>query len=612
MTKAASRHIGEIISRLPRRGKQALLLALDAFLVPFSLWAGFALRYGHLWPQALNQVWWLLPLSLAVVVPIFVRLGLYRAIVRYTDHHALSVIIKAATLSTLVLVAVVAAIRPEAMVPRSAWVIFWLSLVAFLVTSRLLGRAWLLSALFQEKEKAAVIGGGREAAVLALALKQGEKFSPVALFSEDKDILGRDVFGVPTLPLSRLEETLAQGQIRRVFLASPYDQGKEKMRLAKRISEIPCQIHPGASLQASGQLPALGIEEVLCRQAAPMDEGLLAQAVAGKVVLVTGAGGSIGGALAQRILCLSPKALVLLDHSEAALWEVSKKLGGGIPVLASVLSRARLEAILQRFRVETVFHAAAYKHVPMVEEHPLSGIENNILGTLYVFEAARAAGVGRLVFISTDKSVFPKSVMGASKRVGEMLLLTQADRFSSPRVCVVRFGNVFASSGSVVPIFRAQIAQGGPVTVTDPEVTRYFMSLSEAVGLVLQAASLARGGEIFVLDMGEPVRIIDLARRMIHLSGFSVKDEDHAEGDIEIKITGLREGEKTHEALSSSGLLPTRHPAIFQASEPTVSWERLEEKLMALREAISREDESLALALLWEMAEELPEALSFR
>ncbi|MDE3207954.1 MAG: polysaccharide biosynthesis protein, partial [Pseudomonadota bacterium] len=428
-------------------------------------------------------------------------------------------------------------------------------------------------------------------------------YTPVAFFDDRPDLQGATVAGIRVYPPQRLQEVIVTLGISQILLAMPHasrSRHQEIIRLLEPL-RVKIRIMPAISDMVSGQirieaLREVNIEDLLGRDAALPDPALLTTCIEGKSVLVTGAGGSIGSELCRQILELGPKRLVLLDHAEYALYAIEQELGSedkGISgqtervfLLGSVCDGPWMETVLRRYEVETVYHAAAYKHVPLVEANCVEGAKNNVLGTAHTAHAAILAGVRTFVLISTDKAVRPTNAMGASKRMAELVLQALAQSGSGTRFCMVRFGNVLGSSGSVVPLFTDQIRRGGPVTLTHQDITRYFMTIPEAAQLVLQASSMGEGGEVFVLDMGEPVKILDLAHRMIHLSGLEVKDADHPDGDIEIQVTGLRPGEKLYEELLIGGTVEgTRHPLIMKAFEEVIPEPRMKHLLRELEEA---------------------------
>jgi nucleoside-diphosphate-sugar epimerase len=453
----------------------------------------------------------------------------------------------------------------------------------------------------------------------AVALAVSRQFTLVGFVDDDPAKCGRSINGVPVWPASAVAERIASESVTDILLAIPGATRERRKAIVDALKALPVHVRTLPSMQdlASGRVKVqdfreLDIEDLLGRDPVPPRADLLAQDISDQVVMVTGAGGSIGSELARQIFAQHPKTLVLLDHSEFALYTIHQELlslrAGAladitlVPVLARVSDNAHMKALCLRHRPATVYHAAAYKHVPLVEFNPGQGVLNNVFGTLSVAAAALEAQVGRFVLISTDKAVRPTNIMGASKRMAELVLQALAQRHGGPdSTCfsMVRFGNVLGSSGSVVPFFRQQLAAGGPLTLTHPEVTRYFMTITEAAQLVLQAGAMGQGGDVFVLDMGEPVKILDLAHRMVQLAGLSVRDAAHPGGDIEIAITGLRPGEKLYEELLiGDNPQSTLHPRIMKAHEDMLPWDVLQEHLSALRTAAVAEDEAQIRAVL--------------
>jgi FlaA1/EpsC-like NDP-sugar epimerase len=474
-----------------------------------------------------------------------------------------------------------------------------------------------------------VYGAGEAANQLITELARSSRPPPLAVLSEDRQLWGRQLQGLPIQPPSSLPELMASKGVRRVLLAVPELPRLRRRELVENLGAAGLQVLsvPSIDQLASGQfvvsdLRPVSIEELLGRDPSLPDPALLATPVAGRVVLVTGAGGSIGSELCRQIYRLGPAALVLIENNEFALYDIQRDLNGlqeefpsggspppVVPVLADVTDRRRMEHLLREHRVQEIFHAAAYKHVPLVESNVCAAVANNLLGTRSVLEASIQVGVERFTLISSDKAVRPTSVMGATKRGCELLVQQAASRVAAAGgeaiYSMVRFGNVLGSSGSVVPLFHSQIAAGGPVTVTHPEITRYFMTIAEAVQLVLQAAGMARGGEVFVLEMGNPVRIVDLARQMILLSGMTVRDDDHPQGDISLVFTGLRPGEKLHEELLiREDNEPTSHPLIRRAREVGLPADQVSEALSRIEFALQTWDEDAVRALVMELARE--------
>ncbi len=636
----SSARIGFIL--LSRKKKAFILISADVFFAILALWAAFALRWGE-WYVPKPDEWYLFAAAPVIAVPIFIKLGLYRAIIRYIEVRALWTIIQATTLYALVFAFVLHESGIKG-VPRTVLPLNWLNIMLLVGSSRFFARWWLGEVYLNlggarglkkhSKKNVVIYGAGNAGVQLASALSYGREFRPVAFIDDDELLHKQKVNGLRIYPLSSLRYLIERHQVSDVLLAMPSANRSRKSEIIRLLE--PFAIHvmsmPGLSDIAQGKVTVDALQEVdiadlLGRDAVAPDQSLLHANIAGKVVMVTGAGGSIGSELCRQIICLQPSSLILFEISEFALYAIEKELrhllakhGASsqltdgittvpdnieeiklIPVLGSVTNAKRCEKICNTFRVQTIYHAAAYKHVPMVESNPGEAIRNNIFGTLHTALAAINAKVETFVLISTDKAVRPTNTMGATKRFAELILqaLSLNTANHSTRFTMVRFGNVLGSSGSVVPLFKEQIARGGPVTVTDERIIRYFMTIPEAAQLVIQAGAMGRGGDVFVLDMGEPIRIVDLAKRMIHLSGLEVKDADHPDGDIEIGYTGLRPGEKLYEELLiGDNVSKTDHPRIMRAQEHVTPWDELEKMLVILEQATEDDDFELIRGVL--------------
>ena len=604
--------------------RRTLLIFGDMLAVLIAVWAAFAIRLGEWWPELLQDVVWLFPLAVLILIPAFALAGLYRPILRYADETLLHAIVIGASGGVLLMMAVWVFLR-QGIVPRSSWLILWLVLVALIGGGRLLLRRYLRRHFRLNAPRAPVIiyGAGEAGAQLVQALRYSAEFEPVAFVDDNPRLHGSVILGLKVRAPSRLPRLIARRHVSLILLALPSTSHRRRREILEALAGLPVRV---MALPTLGELTSgarridefreIEVEDILGRDSVQPDQALLRARVHGKSVLVTGAGGSIGSELCRQILLLRPRRLALFERSEYALYAIEQELqamlgnmGAAeielIPLLGSVLHRRRLQMVMERFAVQTVYHAAAYKHVPMVEHNPIEGVRNNVFGAQHAVEAALAAGVETFVLISTDKAVRPTNVMGATKRLAELILQGLASEGHATRLCMVRFGNVLDSSGSVVPLFREQIRRGGPVTVTHPEVERYFMTIPEAAQLVIQASALAQGGEVFLLDMGEPVRIVDLARRMIRLSGLTVGDATQADGDIEIQFTGLRSGEKLREELLiGADDLPTAHPMIRRAREAHLPWPLLRDQLSQLDAAIQDFDYPAVRAILQELVPE--------
>ena len=589
--------------------KRLLMMSIDLILLPLAIWSSFALRLGT-WNPPLNDGQWLLIIVPIITIPLFIKLGLYRAIIRFiSGHQAVVAVLQGITISTMAM-ALITLLADWKGIPRSVFPIYWGTAFFFIGGSRYIARQYYAHRQHRShKTNVLIYGAGESGIQLATALTNNPNYRPIAYLDDDKTlqnsiIQGLSIYNPETLPL--IIEKLEAEQ---VFLALPSISKKRKSEILLRLEPFPVKVLtiPGISELISGEksideLREIEIDELLGRDSVAADNELMNICIHGLRVLITGAGGSIGSELCRQIIRLQPKQLVIFDASEFALYQIERELrelasteGHSdqesfiIPVLGSVQDQDRLSEIIQLHHIDTLYHAAAYKHVPLVEHNPIEGIINNTFGTLRTALAAQAAGVRHFVLISTDKAVRPTNIMGASKRMAELVLQGVAQQAERTIFSMVRFGNVLGSSGSVVPLFRQQIREGGPLTLTHPDMTRYFMTIPEAAQLVIQAGAMAKGGEVFLLDMGEPVRIIDLARRMIHLSGLSVKDESQPDGDIAILTTGLRPGEKLYEELLiDSRADKTGHPKIFHAHEDFLDWPELIEILDQLEAACAQ------------------------
>ena len=593
----------------PRAQKQLTVVALDVCLAWLSTWLAFGLRLD-VWARPVDAQWWVYLVAPALAIPIFIRFGLYRAIFRYTGQAALNATAKAVLLYAVLLTAVLLWQRWIG-VPRTLGVLQPLLFLILVGASRAMARFWLAGLPILgsgHSGRLLIYGAGTAGVQTASALQVSSQLKLVGFVDDDSSMVGRSINGMPIYGAQDLLELVSRHAITDILLAMPGATRERRNQIILSLESLPVHVRSLPSLAdlTSGKVTVqdfreLDIEDLLGREPVPPRTDLLARDLAGQVVLVSGAGGSIGSELTRQIVLQRPRQLLLLDHSEFGLYSIHQELQGLcaneslavelVPLLASVTNPERLQAIFEEFRPATVYHAAAYKHVPMVEDNPGEGVRNNVFGTLHMAQAAAASGVHRFVLISTDKAVRPTNVMGATKRMAELVLQAYAQQHPYTLFSMVRFGNVLGSSGSVVPLFRKQLAAGGPLTVTDAEVTRYFMTIPEAAQLVLQAGAMGQGGDVFVLDMGQPIKIIDLARRMLHLSGLSERSATHPQGDIEIAITGLRPGEKLYEELLiGDNPEPTEHPRIMKAREPHLPWRDLQGELDGLLAAARHND----------------------
>jgi FlaA1/EpsC-like NDP-sugar epimerase len=597
------RMLGELMEHLPRRRKQAIAVVADAVVLPLALWSAIALRLGDPTPDVL-RFWPAFLVSSLVCIPVFGALGLYRHVVRHMGNQAMMAVLKGATITAIV-VAAVAYMVPLQGFPRSVPIIFWLLIVLYVGGSRFIIREYFqrLQSRLNAAEPVVIYGAGSKGVELARVLQQQGDYLPIAFLDDDKRLQKRIIDGLYVYSPRYLGQLLKDTDAHQVFVAVNSTEAQERRRIIEflepfqvRVRLIPDLVELISGRQSIANIRDVELEDLLGRVEVDPLPHLLQGSVRGRCVMVTGAGGSIGSELCRQIVRQRPRLLVALDVSEFGLFQIERELkricademlqAPVVAVLGSVTNRILMLRTLQTYQVETLFHAAAYKHVELVEHNVISGIKNNTFGTLYTAQAAMQAGVRNFMLISTDKAVRTTSIMGASKRLAEMVLQALQEGSSQTRFSVVRFGNVLGSSGSVVPLFLEQIQQGGPVTVTHADVTRYFMTISEAAGLVLQAASMSRGGDLFLLDMGKPVKILELARRMIHLKGYTVRDDKSPNGDIAIEIIGLKRGEKLHEELLlGEAVAGTEHRKILRAEERFVPWSELRSALTTLEVA---------------------------
>tara|TARA_B100002003_G_scaffold210813_1_gene206882 strand:+ start:29528 stop:31468 length:1941 start_codon:yes stop_codon:yes gene_type:complete len=586
---------------LSRFHKQLVSVAADLLVLSFALYAAFSLRLDQqLWVPSREHLL-VSGLTTVFTVAVFVRLGLYRAVIRYLSDRAFFTIFSGVCISAVSLI--LFGYWFEVLVPRSVPVIYGALAFIFVSGTRMTVRMLVHRPKQRNKEFVGIVGSGETGLQLANALDQGTEYHPATFITLRKANHRALINGIPVYDISHIERAVKEHRIKRLLLALDANAGIDRKRLLKRLEPlaIPVQTVPTMSELVAGQarindIRDLELEDLLGRDPVQPDNAQVARSLYGRAVMVTGAGGSIGSELCRQIILHRPSMLVLFEQSEFSLYAIERELqainrieGLGVEIyalLGSVTHRRRCETAMRSFGIETVYHAAAYKHVPLVEHNIIEGVQNNVFGTLHVAEAAIAAGVKRFVLISTDKAVRPTNVMGASKRLAELVLQGLAQRQSETIFSMVRFGNVLGSSGSVVPLFRDQIRDGGPVTVTHPDIIRYFMTIPEASQLVLQAGSMGQGGEVFVLDMGEPVKIADLARKMIHLMGLMEKTDDRPDGDIEVVFSGLRPGEKLYEELLiGDNPQGTAHPRIMMAREVSMPWGEVEQTLSRLMRA---------------------------
>ena len=609
---------------LPRWSKRLVVLAVDSGLCILTVWLAYYLRLGELVPLSGNALW-AISVSIGLALPIFVISGLYRAIFRYTGWPALLTVARAIGIYGLLYASIFAAIGIKE-VPRTVGIIQPILLLLFVGASRALARVWLGDQYQSILKRAArpkvlIYGAGRTGRQLAAAMANSHEMQVVGFLDDDDRLHGHVLNGQPIYTPGDLPNLVSTFNISDVLLAMPSIGRKRRNEILgdMRSAHVSVRTLPSVTDLAQGKvsisdLRELDIDDLLGREPVVPNHILLSKNIVNKIVLVTGAGGSIGSELCRQILSVAPDTLLLIEQNEFALYaihqELEEKLADSkiklVPLLASVQDDQRMQEIMSTWKPHTVYHAAAYKHVPLVEHNPAEGIKNNVLGTLKAAKAAAENGVADFVLVSTDKAVRPTNIMGASKRLAEMVLqaLEANQSFSkgSTKFTMVRFGNVLGSSGSVVPKFRQQIRDGGPITLTHPEITRYFMTVPEAAQLVIQAGAMAKGGDVFVLDMGESVKIMDLALRMIELSGLTLKDAQNPDGDIGIEVTGLRPGEKLYEELLiGDNPKQTSHPRIMKANEDFIACSDLEAKLGSLEVALNVNDVSLIRTMMQQL-----------
>lgn len=601
---------------LPRQVKQVLMLGVDLIFLPLAIWLSVTVWGGSAAFSESASAWLACLITITASAAVFLRLGLYRAVIRFMGQQAILAIIRAVTLSSVIFA--VAQFLTNAPLPSATPFLYWFFALFLIGGSRLLVRAFYQKKLKRQCDNVVIYGAGASGRQLLTALMHGAEFHPVFFVDDDVSLHGSVINGVPIESPSMLPRIIKEYDISQVLLAMPSVAREYRREVIDKLVGLPVYVRtiPNFSSLLQGtaaitEIQDIEIEDLLGRDPVPPHPEMIDRCVAGKVVLVTGAGGSIGSELCRQLISHQPRELVLLDSSEYALYSIERELRNTlqkselainiVPLLGSVQDRSRVQAVMQSFAVQTVYHAAAYKHVPLVEFNIVEGVRNNVFGTVNTALAAMEAGVSKFVLISTDKAVRPTNIMGASKRLAEIVLQGLAES-SDTEFSMVRFGNVLGSSGSVVPLFRDQIMNGGPVTVTHTEIIRYFMTIPEAAQLVLQAGAMASGGDVFVLDMGEPVRILDLAKRLIRLMGYEVKDDNNPFGDIEIHVTGLRPGEKLYEELLlGDNVTGTGHPMIMRAEEEYPSTAVVDQFLVTLEAACDDYDCESIRAILLEL-----------
>ncbi|EJI1277549.1 TPA: polysaccharide biosynthesis protein [Vibrio vulnificus] len=605
---------------LPRVHKRLISLAIDTLLITFSFFMAIWVRHGEVAVSVSSETLLTLAGTVIVTLVIFTKLGLYRAVLRYLTFHALTVVVLGALISALSITTFAYFFNAE--VPRTVPVIYMTFLALLCGGARMMVRSLIVQASRKGCERVLIYGAGSTGRQLAIALRNAETYQVKGFIDNDPSLENTIIQGLTVHSSQQISRLVEKQEIEKILLAMPRATRSERKAIIDGLLHLPVEVLtvPDFKDIVNGnatvdELKDVAIEDLLGRDPVEPNPELMKANIHGKVVMVTGAGGSIGSELCRQIVRQKPKTLILFELSEYGLYEIDKELSGMveamqleveiIPLLGSVQRINRLSATMRAFGVQTVYHAAAYKHVPLVEYNVVEGVRNNVFGTYYSAKAAIEAGVESFVLISTDKAVRPTNVMGTSKRMAELALQALAakenDKVNGTRFCMVRFGNVLGSSGSVIPLFKRQIEEGQAITVTHPDIIRYFMTIPEAAQLVIQAGAMGKGGDVFVLDMGDPVKIVDLAKNLIQLSGLEVKSSDNPNGDIEIKFTGLRPGEKLYEELLiGDNVEGTDHERIMTANEQFLPLEEFNQILDNLDKACHEFDHETIRQILLE------------
>ncbi|PSV24659.1 MULTISPECIES: nucleoside-diphosphate sugar epimerase/dehydratase [unclassified Photobacterium] len=577
----------DFIFSIPRIYKRLISIVIDLAFIQVAFWGAFWVRLGSFYPIYSTDNWVVVTLLSAITIFIFIKIGFYRAVLRYMSADSILTIATGILLSTITLVLIAYFNTSE--LPRTVSIIYFGLLFILSGGARLCVRISFTKRSMKRKPNVMIYGAGVAGRQLVNLLRQGDELNPIAYIDDNKKLQNSVIQGLNVYHPSKLVRIVNKGDVKQILLAIPSASRSQRREIVESLVNLPVEVlsipnldsivHDNVSLD---QLRDVAIEDLLGREPVKPREDLMSANIADKVVMVTGAGGSIGSELCRQIVKCKPKSLLLFELSEYCLYSIEKELAEYVlkrgldveivPLLGSVQRINRLETIMKTFSVDTIYHAAAYKHVPMVEYNVVEGVRNNVFGTYYTAQAAVNAGVSSFVLISTDKAVRPTNVMGTTKRMAELglqaLASEEAKKEAGTRFCMVRFGNVLGSSGSVIPLFKRQIKEGGPITITHPDIIRYFMTIPEAAQLVIQAGAMGKGGDVFVLDMGEPVKIVDLAENLVKLSGLELKTEDNPFGDIELKYTGLRPGEKLfEELLIGDNVGETDHSRIMTANE---------------------------------------------
>jgi FlaA1/EpsC-like NDP-sugar epimerase len=597
---------------LDRRYKQIITLAFDVIILVFALWLSFFLQSDELIGKHMSNNWWLIIAVPIIAIPIFIKTGLYRSVLQYTGIKVITTSFQSITITCIIATFIhyygrgyffeINHVLPRSIIPN-----FWFISNTFIITSRFLLKGIIYSwdTRVNKRKQTIIYGAGNAGVQLVESLTKSMDYAPVAFIDDDKQKQGTIINYLQIFSFESLEKVIKKFDVKLILLAIPSASQSRRVEILKKLSKFPLEVKvlPSVDNIVNGEVTIdsikhVQVEDILDRDAVYPKENLLKKNIQGKNILITGAGGSIGSELCRQILTLGPKKIVLFENSEFNLYSIHQELSQSrkrseiIPKLATVTNLHQINKVISENQINTIFHAAAYKHVPMVEMNISEGVYNNVIGTYNVAKSASENGVENMILISTDKAVRPTNIMGASKRFSELILQAFSDENSSTCFSMVRFGNVLDSAGSVVPLFRKQIKKGGPVTVTHRNITRYFMSIPESVQLVLQAGAMAKGGDVFVLDMGDPIKILDLAYRMIHLSGLKPIDTENPNGDIKIKFTGLRPGEKLYEELLiGDDVIQSEHPRIMQAREEKLSLEIIEKRVIAISQFREKQDD---------------------
>lgn len=597
---------------LDRFYKQIITLSFDIVILIFSLWLAFFLQSDDFISKHIITNWWLIIVVPIIAIPLFIKTGLYRSVLQYTGVKVITTSFQSITITCIIVTFIHYYGRGyfleiNHVLPRSIIIMFWFISNTFIITSRFLLKGMIYSwdTRVNKRKQTIIYGAGNAGIQLVESLTKSIDYAPVAFIDDNKQKQGTIINYIQIFPFENLEKVIKKFDVKLILLAIPSASASKRVEILKKLSKFPLEVKvlPSVDNIVNGEVTIdsikhVQVEDILGRDAVVPKESLLKKNIKGKNILITGAGGSIGSELCRQILNLGPKKIVLFENSEFNLYSIHQELSQNrkrseiIPKLATVTNSHQINKVISENQINTIFHAAAYKHVPMVEMNISEGVYNNVVGTYNVAKSAIENKVENMLLISTDKAVRPTNVMGASKRFSELILQAFSDENSSTCFSMVRFGNVLDSTGSVVPLFREQIKKGGPVTVTHRNITRYFMSIPEAVQLVLQAGAMAKGGDVFVLDMGDPIKILDLAYRMIHLSGLKPIDTENPSGDIKIKFTGLRPGEKLYEELLiGDDVIQSEHPRIMQAREEKLTLDIIEKKVLEISNFRENQDD---------------------